>query len=84
MKKHRIAPDVREQIICRIKTDGISVSQASKEHGVSEQTIYNWIGRKTDSIPSLLEFAKLRRERDELLRLVGEITLRLSDTQKKK
>lgn len=84
MKKHRIAHDVREQIIHRIKTDGLSVSDASKEHGVSEQTIYNWIGRKSDNIPSLLEFAKLRRERDELLRLVGEITLRLSDTQKKK
>jgi len=36
MKKHRIAPDVREQIINRIKNDGISVVQAAKEHGISE------------------------------------------------
>jgi transposase-like protein len=84
MKKHRVAHDVREQIINRIKTDGLSVAQAAKEHGVAEQTVYNWLGKKADSVPSLLEFAKLRRERDELLRLVGEMTMRLSEAQKKK
>ena len=84
MKKHRISLEVREQIINRIKNDGVSVASAAKEHGVSEATIYGWLGSKADGIPSVLEFAKLRRERDELLRLVGEITLKLSETQKKK
>lgn len=84
MKKHRIALEVREQIISRIKNDGVSVASAAKEHGVSEPTIYGWLGSKADGIPSVLEFAKLKRERDELLRLVGEITLKLSETQKKK
>ena len=83
MKKHRIAHDVREQIIIRIKNDGLSVADAATEHELSEQTIYNWLGKKADGTPSVLEFAKLKRERDELLRLVGEITLKLSGTQKK-
>jgi len=60
------------------------VSQAAKEHGVSENTIYTWVAKKVEGTVSMLEYLKLRRERDELLRLVGEITLRLSDTQKKK
>lgn len=84
MKKHRIALEVREQIISRIKNDGVSVAAAAKEHGISEATIYGWLGSKADGIPSVLEFAKLRRERDELLRLVGEITLQLSESKKKK
>ena len=84
MKKHRIALEVREQIISRIKNDGVSVASAAKEHGISEATIYGWLGSKADGIPSVLEFAKLRRERDELLRLVGEITLQLSESKKKK
>lgn len=46
--------------------------------------MYGWLGAKADGMPSILEFAKLKRERDELLRLVGEITLKLSETQKKK
>lgn len=84
MKKHRIATDVREQIISRIKNDGVPVVTAAKEHGISEQTIYNWLGGKARGSPSMLEYLKLKRERDELLRLVGEITLKLSETQKKK
>ena len=40
MKRHRIAPDIKEQIINRIKNDGVSVVQAAKEHGNSDQTIY--------------------------------------------
>jgi transposase-like protein len=62
----------------------VTVQQAAKEHGVHETTVYGWLGSKADGMPSVLEFAKVKRERDELLRLVGEITLKLSETQKKK
>jgi len=84
MKKHRIAPDIKEQIINRIKNDGVTVAQAAKEHGVSEPTIYAWIGAKTEGGPSVMELAKLRKENDELLRLVGWMTLKLNESQKKK
>ena len=84
MKKFRIAREVREQIINRIKNEGVSVAAAAKEHGVSEATIYYWIGAKAQGAPSVLEFAKLKKEYDELLRLVGLLTLKLNETQKKK
>jgi transposase-like protein len=84
MKKYRIAPDVKAQIISRIKNDGVSVAQAAKDHGIADQTIYNWLGKKADGGPSVLELAKLRRENAMLKELVGEITLKLSETQKKK
>jgi transposase-like protein len=84
MKKHRIAQEVKEQIITRIKDGSVTVQQAAKEHGIHETTVYGWLGAKVESAPSILEFAKLKRERDELLRLVGEITLKLSESQKKK
>lgn len=84
MKKHRIAPDIKEQIINRIKNDGVSVATAATEHGISEATIYNWIGIKTEGGPSVMEIAKLRKENDELLRLVGWMTLKLNESQKKK
>ena len=84
MKKYRIAPEVKEQIINRIKNDGVAVAEAAKEHCISEQTVYNWLGRKAQGVPSILELAKLKRENEELLRLVGKITLTLSETQKKR
>lgn len=84
MKKHRTAPEVKEQIINRIKNDGVTVTQAAHEHGVSENTIYGWIAKKTSSQPTLSEIIKVKRENAQLLQLVGEITLKLSETQKKK
>lgn len=84
MKKHRIAPDVREQIINRIKNDGVSVTQAAKEHGVSEATIYGWISKKVEGQPTLSEIIRLKKENQQLLTLVGEMTLKLSETQKKR
>ena len=84
MKNHRIAPEIKEQIINRIKNEGVTVAQAAKDHGVSDASIYTWIGAKVDGGPSIAEIAKLRRENDELLKLVGLLTLKLNEAQKKK
>lgn len=84
MKKHIVAPEVKEQIINRIKNEGISIIQAAKDHGISENTIYSWITRGVKGGPTLSEIIKLKRQNAELLQLVGEITLKLSETQKKK
>ena len=39
-KGYRISKEIKDQILGRIKNDGISVTQASENHGVSVQTIY--------------------------------------------
>lgn len=83
MTKHRIAPDMKAQIINRIKNDGISVVDAAKDHGISENTIYGWIAKKVEGQPSLSEIVRLKKENRELLMLVGEMTLKLSEAQKK-
>ena len=64
--------------------DGVTVAQAAKDHGVSEASIYGWLGAKTEGGPSIMEIAKLRRENDELLKMVGLLTLKLNEAQKKK
>jgi len=84
MKKfYRVAPEIKEQILNRIKNEGVSVTQAAKEHGISENTIYTWIAKKTDGQPTLSEIIRLKKENRQLLELVGEMTLKLSDAQKK-
>jgi transposase-like protein len=82
-KIHRIAPDLREQILKRVKDEGVPVSQAAKEHGVSEGTIYGWLGRGVKGLPTLGELVRLKRQNEELLSLVGELILEKSRTQKK-
>jgi transposase-like protein len=82
--KKRIAPEIKEQIINRIKNDGVTVAQAAKDHGISEVSIYSWISKKVQGQPTLSEVIKLKRENAQLMQLLGEITLKLSETQKKK
>lgn len=82
-KKYKIAPDIRADIIRRVKEEGVSVAQAAKDHGVSETSVYAWLGDGAKGAPTWTEFSKLKRERDEFLRIIGELTVNLSATQKK-
>ena len=82
-KNYRIAPEIKEQILKRIKEEGVPIAQAAKDHGIHETTIYGWLGAGARSAPSWVEVTKLKRENKALLELVGEITLKLSESQKK-
>lgn len=82
-KNYRIAPEVREQILRRIKEEGISVEDAAKDAGIHHTTVYKWLGRGVKGNPSLSELVRLRRENQELLALVGELTLTASQAKKK-
>ena len=77
-KPHRIAHDVKEQILKRIKEDGIPVSQVASEHGIHETTIYGWIAKGVSSMPTLRELSHLRKKNKMLMELVGELTVKLS------
>ena len=82
-KKHRISKEVKEQIIARIKNGGVSVADAAKEHGISTQTIYGWLGGGVKGQPTVLEMSKLKKENKALLEIIGKLTVDLSTTQKK-
>lgn len=71
-----IKKEIKDQILHRIKDEGIPVSQAASEHGVSSKTIYTWLrsGVASTSI-SVLEIAQLRRENKILLEMVGRLTM---------
>jgi transposase-like protein len=81
-KHHRIAADVKADILRRVKEEGISVAQAAKEHGIYEGAIYGWMVKGATGAPSWAEFSRLQKQNRELLELVGEITLKLSMTKK--
>ena len=81
--QHKISQDVREQILKRVKEEGVSVVQAAKEHGVSDKTIYKWLGKGVSDQPTWTEISKLKRENKMLMELIGELTVKLSQAQKK-
>lgn len=82
-KGYRIAPEIKDQILKRVRDEGVSVAQVAEEHGVSDRTIYGWLTKGLSSNPSLGELVKVKRQNEELLSLVGELTLKISQSQKK-
>jgi transposase-like protein len=82
-KQFKISKEIKEQILKRIKDEGVSVSKAAEEHGLHTSTIYAWLSKGIKAQPSYKEYFKLQKERKELLALVGELTIKLSQTQKK-
>ena len=44
-KAHKIATEVKQEILRQIKEEGVAVSQPAKEHGISDATIYCWLGK---------------------------------------
>lgn len=78
-----VAKEIKEQILKRIKDDGIPVPQVAQEHGLRPKLIYSWIAKGVTANPSLLEISKLKRENQALKELIGELTLEASLAKKK-
>lgn len=69
-----IPKEIKEQILKRIKEEGVTVSLAASDAGISSKTIYNWLRSKTLTDGSILEISRLKRENRELLEIIGELT----------
>lgn len=83
MPKVMVSKDIKEQILKRIRDDGVPVSQAASEHGIKSNTIYTWLSKTVNAGPSILEMSKLRRENQMLKELLGQITMEMSLEKKK-
>lgn len=82
-KNHVIPADVKQEILDKIKTYGLSVSKAAEQYGISTKTIYNWLSKSAIAPPTIREVAKLKKENKALLELVGKLTVQLSVSEKK-
>ena len=72
----RVPVEVKNEILQKIK-EGMSVSDAAKQYAVSTKTIYAWLANETRPVLSILEYNRLKRENEELKRIIGIITLEL-------
>ncbi|MCA9355050.1 transposase [Candidatus Kaiserbacteria bacterium] len=82
-KNQKISAEIKEEIVNKIKHEGISVKEAAGLYAVSDRAIYDWLGNKARGSVSLLEHNRLKRENEQLKQLVGEVTLRLSTQEKR-
>lgn len=68
-----LTPEQKQEILRRIKEKGELVANLAKEYGVKPKTIYGFLSRSGQTSGTLLELAKLKREKDALLKIVGQL-----------
>ena len=80
---YRISIEIKEEIIKKIKHEGLSVMDAAKQYGISDKTIYNWLGTKARGTVSILEHNKVKKENEQLKQIIGDLTIKMSMDAKK-
>lgn len=73
-----VPKEIKEEILGKVKS-GEKVMDLAKQYGISDKTIYYWLRQSTgEQVVSLVQYNRLKRENEELKRLLGEISLKLS------
>lgn len=68
-----LTPEQKREIIVRIKEKGERVADLAKEYGIQPRAIYGFLSRSGQNSAALLELAKLKREKEALLKIVGQL-----------
>lgn len=63
----------KKEIIRRVQENGERVPDLAKEFGVVSKTIYNLLGRQANKAGALIELAKVKRENEALLTIIGSL-----------
>jgi predicted site-specific integrase-resolvase len=79
----KIPSKIKEEILLKVK-NGLTVNAAAEQYGISPKTIYTWLRNQVRPDITLMEFNKLKRENEELKRIIGLITLELEREKKAK
>ena len=75
-----IDPRIKAEILTKIKDEGMSVSVAAATYSVSGKTIYTWLrnGVVDGNKNVILELNRLRKENEQLYKLLGRATAELN------
>lgn len=77
----KVPIETKEEILAKVK-NGETVVSVSSQYGISPKTIYAWLSSSVKPEMSILEANRLRRENDELKRIIGIVTLELERGKK--
>jgi transposase len=72
IKKH-----LKNEILEKIKNEGLAVKEASELYNVHIRTIYGWLNKELDQGVSILKFNKLKKENGDLYKIIGKLTVAL-------
>lgn len=66
--------ELKEEVINKIKTEGITAVEAAKRYGIDVNNIYRWVSSGVSGAKgNLFEINHLKRENRELKQIIGEL-----------
>lgn len=77
-----IKKEIKEEILFKIKSEGLRVSEAAKNYGLCDRTIYGWLSSTGITNPSSQIVAQQKREIDNLYTIIGKLTTALNRLKK--
>lgn len=78
-----IAKEIKDEILEKVK-QGKKAPTLAKQYGVSAKTIYGWLSKTIKPDITLMQYSKLKRENEELKRIIGIMALDLEHEKKRK
>ena len=68
-------PDLKAEILDKVKNHGLSVSQASKQYDIKANVIYGWMSHEfgNSSASLMVELSRAKRELDNAYRIIREL-----------
>lgn len=81
---HVIPKETKDQVLSRVKNDGVSAAQAARDAGISADTVRNWLAKTANGVNNeAVENARLKRELTGVYELLGKLTAELAAYKKK-
>lgn len=85
MAKGVVTPqEKRNEIIAKIRDEGMTVSEAAAQYSIGTKAIYNWMrsGVVNSNTSLILENNRLKKENEQLYNLLGRATVELKRSKK--
>lgn len=75
--------EFKDEVIGKIKNEGISGIEAAKRYGINVKNIYRWLSSGVDGTTSqILEVNRLKREIRDLKEIIGNLVLNVERGKK--
>jgi transposase-like protein len=69
-----VSYETKTEILTRIKEKAEKVADLAKEYGIQSKNIYSWLASGASSDSSALELARVKRENEALVAIIGRMT----------
>jgi transposase len=77
-----IKKEIKEEILDRVRNQGLSVPDAAKHYGINNRTIYGWLAKAGLNNPNTQKLRELTNENERLYAIIGRLTTELNKVKK--